>query len=1000
MLPNFLKQVSSYPNKVAISTPEKALDYRTLKQQASSVAGSLRLLGVTHEEPIAILLASGIEQITSQLAILMAGGSCVPLDPNVPPARLNDMLDDLAVKWTITDSPDNSPQLHTTFVAFSDLLEGEGLDDSEIACLAPHHRSHVLFTSGTTGRPKGVQIELKSIMRVIIDTEYVRFTPEDRIACTCNPTFDISLFEIWGALLNGAMVFVPPKKDILDIEYFQAELVRKEISIISVTATLFNLIAKTYPQAFRDIRYLLIVGEAPNAHMVQLVLEADAPPKHLLNAYGPTESTIFALAHDISLDDLVDGSVPIGLPINYTSAFILNDSFEPLEPGNMGQLYLGGEGLSRGYWNRDELNADRFVNVTIPGHSQPIRLYKTGDLSWQRDDGIFMFSGRIDSQVKIRGHRIELEEIEIQILKDMQIRLAKVCAVKNEGEDDFIAAFVVPRSAGTFDREQLIQELSEYLPAYMLPRLFVVEHIPMTPHGKADQRKLMALLTTRASSEERPAGFNDTEYAVYRIWSKILHNSDISLDDNFFKLGGSSLQASRLVIELARQFNQYFLAQTIYEVPNLRQLASIVSQGNSPQAQDETEEWLRDGQLPDDIRPLPEAPQDWANLADASIFLTGTTGFLGAFLLRDLLSIENIQKNIKNVVCLVRAKDDAAALKRIKNTLSKYGLWEASFAGRIRAVAGDLSQPRLRLSDELYNELANTSDVVFHAAADVNYIHPYRTQRASNIDSTLNILRLVTHGKAKSVHYVSTIAAFGPVGLLHSTTCIYENDSLTPYMEGLKYDVGYAQSKWVVEQLIWQARKIGIPVSVYRPGFIMGDSVSGVGNLNDFVARLIIGCIAIGACPELPRQWKEFVSVDYVSSALLAIATDIRNLGQAYHLVPPDRKTQSVDINGFFRLLEECCGHPLQSLPYSEWLSRLIADPHLDHNALLSLLPMLSERVYQQLTRWEVNENMPVFDTRNTVLALANATNPVHFTPMGKELLSKYLNYYLPKRDE
>ncbi|SFN36194.1 hypothetical protein [Xenorhabdus japonica] len=175
----------------------------------------------------------------------------------------------------------------------------------------------------------------------------------------------------------------------------------------------------------------------------------------------------------------------------------------------------------------------------------------------------------------------------------------------------------------------------------------------------------------------------------------------------------------------------------------------------------------------------------------------------------------------------------------------------------------------------------------------------------------------------------------------------------------------------------------------------MGDSVSGVGNPNDFVACLMKGCITIGAYPELPRQWKEFVSVDYVSAALLAIATDIRNLGQAYHLVP--EREQSIDIDEFFRLLEECHGYPLESLPYNEWLSRLTADPHLDENALLPLLPMLAERVYQQRSRWEVNENMPIYDIQNTNSALANAANPVHFTPMGKELLSKYLAYYLPK---
>ncbi len=986
-LQRFFMQAHYFPDKTAIITPEETLTYHDLAKQAIVLARALQSKGVTLETPVAILLPPGIEQIISQAGILIAKGSCVPLDPTMPEDRLNDMLDDLHVQWTISPSLEGHRNLHTTLLDFHHLLINQQNVENIHDDISPQHRTHILFTSGTTGKPKAVEIEAKGILRLVVNTRYVDLTAADRIACIANPTFDASLFEIWGALLNGATTVIIPKKDVLNIHYFQEEIARQQITIMFITTSLFNLIAATSPRAFRYLRNLLVGGETANPHTLRLILEA-APPEHLFNVYGPTESTTFSMAYNIQADDLTGESVPIGQPIDRTLAFILDDRLLPVAQGVIGHLYIGGDGLARGYWNRDKLNKEKFVNAVLPGYPKPLRLYKTGDLSSQRPDGVFMYHGRVDNQVKLRGHRIELEEIEFQLLKSGQVRAATVILVKNENKDPFLAAFVVPRAPGDFKKNDLDKVLRQYLPEYMLPRLFVVDDMPLTPTGKTDKRQLLTQLEENAVKVERPGLFNDTEYSLWLIWRKILNLADSHLDDNFFQLGGSSLQAASLIIELEKRFLRHFSVQMLYDAPTLRELANVISQKNEPRIQHDVAQWLQDAQLPDDIQPLSGPPPHWSTLNRATALLTGATGFLGAFFLRDLLALPNI----KQVICLIRATDEMTARRRIEHNLSQYGLWAPVFHQRITIMTGDLSLPKLGLSDELYHQLAIESDVIFHLGAHVNYIQPYQAHRAGNIEGTLNMLRLATQSKPKPMHYVSTIAAYGPAGLLNKTHRIYENDDLRPYLEGMKYDSGYSQSKWVVEQFVWEAKKRGIPLSVYRPGFIMGDSVSGMGNPKDFVSRLIRGCIAIGAYPVLPRQRKEFIPVDYVSAALLTIAKDNNNLGQAYHLVPPDH-TQSIDLDQFFELLCES-GYPLQKRPYTEWVTLLGNDAALYDNPLMPLLPMLSETVYQKQTRWEVYENMPAYDAGNTQAALAAAHSQLKFTPMDKNQLLLHLAFW------
>ncbi|MBD2814037.1 amino acid adenylation domain-containing protein [Xenorhabdus sp. Flor] len=982
-----IQKTSENPDHHAIITEERTISYRELVHQARSLAFHLYNLGVKNEIPVAILLEPGIEQVISQVAILMVGGSCVPLDPAMPDNRLCFMLQDLQINLTLTTHRYQDRTLPTDFVIINkNILEISKTEDLPNIYRGKNHRSHILFTSGTTGIPKAVEIEARGILRFVVNPTDINLTATDIMASICNPTFDVYLFEIWITLLNGASIVVIPRKIIIDPYLFKTTLEKFSVNCLIMTATLFHLTAQTCPNAFRHLRYLIVGGETLNPHVLRQVLQF-TPPQHFINCYGPTESTIAALTYEATLDEFTEDNVPIGKPIANADIYILDDQQQPVAPNQIGEIYLAGEGLARGYWNRPEINAQRFMMIDVGKNNQLKRIYKTGDLGWQRSDGVYMYAGRIDNQIKIRGHRIEIEEVETQLLKSQLLQSAAVCVVKKENTEPYLIAFIVPKESETFSKQTLTQWVNHHLPDYMHPRLVVVEHIPLTLNGKMDRARLLEEYLKNQKQQflsQLNTEMSEEELIVLNIWSQILDNYDITLDSDFFQLGGNSLQAARLIIEIGNKMQRALPVQLLYESPTPRKLVTSLQQNKNDLA-DLSTIMLTDGILPSDIQPLSQSPQPWLNLDTGRVLLTGATGFLGAFFLRDLL----LQTEINKVICLVRADNNEAALLRVKKNLNQYGLWKEEFLSRLQVVASDLIKPQLALSQQIYDQLSTECDVIFHLAAHVNYIQPYSTHYSDNILGTLNILRFAVSKKTKPLHYVSTLSVFGPVGLFSPVSRIYEDDDITPYLTHLKYDSGYSQSQWVVEQIIWQARDRGIPLAVYRSGFIMGDSLTGVSNPNDFVSRMIKGCIMIKAYPLLASQRKEFVPVNYVSQLLLNISRNNRNLGKAYHLVSPDNK-QSVDLNPFFELINQC-GYHLKDMHYSEWLKKLETDQKLTDNPLLPLLPMLSEKVYGELTRWEIYENMPAYDAKNTESALET---PVIYTPMNSDLLKRYLTYW------
>ncbi|WP_425320527.1 thioester reductase domain-containing protein [Pantoea coffeiphila] len=520
----------------------------------------------------------------------------------------------------------------------------------------------------------------------------------------------------------------------------------------------------------------------------------------------------------------------------------------------------------------------------------------------------------------------------------------------------------------------------------MLPRLQIVTAIPLTENGKADRALLIAQATVQPVAAESPQALSGDVDRLMHIWQQVLDVAQPSLDDEFFLLGGTSLQAARLVLEIKRYFGLRLSIPDLYDAQTPRNLLRMLHK--TPNAVDSTicATLLRDSHLPDDIQPFSQPPQPWLTASAGRVLLTGATGFMGAYCLRDLLN----EKHVRQVFCVVRASDNQAALRRIKDNLTQYGLWQASFSDRIIALAGDISRPQAGLDNVIWQRLSEECDVIFHTAAHISFIEPYLNHREANVTGAITLLRLAVENKAKPLHYVSTIAAMGPAGLLFPVERFYEQDDLMPYLEGLKYTLGYLQSKWVVERLMRQAKERGVPLAVYRPGFMMTDSLSGAGNPEDFMWRMIKGCISTGASPLLPGDRKELIPVDYASAAMIRLASDNKRLGRVYHLLPPG-DDYSISLNAFFQLFNEC-GYALTPMPYKQWLKRLYDDPQLDANPLMPLLPMLSEVVYQDLTVWEVFRNIPRYDTTQTQSALAEAAGP-DYTPTSALMLKRYLNY-------
>ncbi|ATP92833.1 MULTISPECIES: non-ribosomal peptide synthetase [Bacillus] len=573
----FEHNVRKQPNAVALSAGDHTMTYAELNEQANRLARHLQKNGVGHQTVTAILAERTPELIVSLLAVLKAGATYVPIDPDYPESRIQYMLKDSGATHLLT---------HSSFINQTRSLAFDGTylfaDDQEILLMSSENlpleaglddTAYIMYTSGTTGQPKGIMTTHSNIARVVKNTNYLTILETDTLLSLSNSVFDGFTFDVYGALLNGAKLVLPQKETILDMGKLTELIKGEHISVMFVPTALFHLLVDEGTDWMRGVRKVLFGGERASVQHVRKAFDVMGKGR-LLNVYGPTESTVFATYYPIDeAIPLEAHSIPIGKPLNQTGAYILSEHRQLQPIGLVGELCLSGKGLAKGYLNRPDLTKQVFIPHPFASGE---RLYRTGDLAYFREDGLIEYAGRFDDQVKIRGHRIELTEIEANLLMHPGVKQAVLLADHDETNHTRLLAYITCDDAWKGKLDDIKSRLKERLPAYMLPHeLIELENLPLTPNGKVDKRQLPKPEAPQGNRRVKlPA--NEVEQKLLVMWREVLEREDISTDDHFFELGGHSLKAMSLLSKVSKEFEVQVPIHLLFETPTIEALSRYI----------------------------------------------------------------------------------------------------------------------------------------------------------------------------------------------------------------------------------------------------------------------------------------------------------------------------------------------------------------------------------------------------------------------------------------
>ncbi|MDT4329580.1 non-ribosomal peptide synthetase [Methylomonas sp. MS20] len=1013
----FEAQVEKTPDAVALSFEDSSLTYAELNVKANQLAHALIDRGVGPDVLVGICIERSLEMVIGLLGILKAGGAYVPLDPHYPEERLRYMLDDAGVSLLLTRQgltemlAGNNRGVGYAPRALAEpgvgagpvrgayptddvgrrprpLPAGEGRGEGALKTLCldsdwpaiapcPEHNpepcnhpldlAYIIYTSGSTGQPKGVAVAHGNALH----STQARFAyyadPVRAYLLLSSFAFDSSVAGIFWTLGQGGCLCLPKDEAGKDPVALADLIERHGVSHLLALPSLYTLLLEQASEKLDSLKAAIVAGEACATEVVKRHFAA-LPAVKLYNEYGPTEATVWSSVYQASLDDL-DRPLAIGRPIGNVRLYILDSYLNPAPVGVAGELYIGGAGIVRGYLNRPALSAERFI--PDPFQAGGGRLYKTGDLARYRADGAIEFLGRIDHQVKIRGFRIELGEIEARLLQHPDVKEAAVLAREDQPGDKRLVAYLVEDQLGTLVIDELKVQLKQTLPDYMVPSAFVVlDEMPLSANGKLDRKKLPAPDIGEQLRKPYVAPRTETETLLAEIWREVLGVEKVGVEDDFFELGGHSLLATQLAFAVQNRLRLPFPVKAVLEKPTVAEQAGWLS----GEADEESLDLQVEAGLGSDILPLPAKPAELGQ--SRALLLTGATGFLGAFLLADLL-----EQTQAHVYCLIRAADEAQAFSRLEKQLARYDLLERIDWRRVIPVCGDLASECLGLSEDRYREIAAGVDAIFHNGALVNFVQPYRALKAANVSGSVEVLRLAATERPKAIHYVSTLSVFAgnpsnPQGFTET-----DEPRLSDALVG-----GYAQSKWVAEAILRKASLRGFQVAVYRPATVAGDSRNGVWNTDDFLCRVFKGCIQMGLAPEVDSRL-DMAPVDFVSGAIVALAQETDVAGGVFHLNHPYPPTANAWFDWFI-----AAGFPLRKVSTRQWRAAMLAAAEtIADFALAPLLTLFAEEAEPDGAA--DSDEAAGYDCSATQRRLA--ARGMAYQPIEDTLLARYRDYFV-----
>lgn len=980
LLSMFNKIVEKHPDDIAVIHNTSSITYKELDDLSNRLAHVLLDNGANSTDTIGVCMNRSIELMVSIWAILKIGAVYMPMYSKYPADRLNYMVENSNCSIIITNTVmDEILTSNVKKVILNNYADINSKNSSPIpVTISEDNLAYIIYTSGSTGKPKGVQITHKNLVNFIysFNQSYQNIDNTDAFLASTNISFDVSIFELFLSILNGAKLVLYNEEYITDIINYTNYIINNEITMLYIPPNILNDVYTILKTSSCKINKLLVGVEGIKKSTLNKYFDLN-PKMTIVNGYGPTETTICATTLLYKKDVSDDTYVSIGKPVSNNNIYILNKNNKVQPVGILGDLYISGFGVGKGYINNPSENKARFIPNIFDNSSE--YMYKTGDLAKWNSNGTITFVGREDTQVKLHGYRIELSEINSVLSQNPYITKSLV-TIKEMNSQKYLVAYFTAN--GRSDTDNLDLYLKSKLPLYMIPNYYVqLDSFPLTANGKIDAKSLP--LPKESANTKYVAPKNQTERILCSIWSSLFGKENISVTDNFFSLGGDSLTAIKFQIE-ALKYDINISYSDIFHYPTIRLLSEKKIDSSSEYEDFSSYDYTKINKLLsiNNVSKIKKAKKS-SEFTD-NLLLFGATGFLGAHILDSFLS-----HSTGTVYCLVRSKGMLDEGERLRKILNFYfdDKYNSLIGKRIKIIHGDITLENFGLTDSDYKHLSKSVDVVINSAAFVKHFGDFKLFDNINVLGTKHV---VDFCKAfnKKLYHVSTISVSGTSTPEYSS--ISDTDRIlfdeTKFYINQSLNNAYIFTKFEAEKFIFEEMQNGLNACVLRIGNIsnrFSDAKFQINTLDNAYINRLKSLLKLEAIPnELLKHSLEFTPVDSCAESIIRIVMD-NPAFNVFHLfntnlMPVTRLIEILNILGF-------TVNSVSKKKFTEIIDEFLQDDTLK-DSISGIIPDLDNKKSLNL----ISNVLPIADFTTQYLETLGFSWP----EIDFEYIQKYIEYF------